>query len=198
MTATRQPQNLNSRPKRLYIYIYTSTSRASRWRKFQKKKETMRKMTDHCDVQIFFGFERSFCRCTAVMSCALGWCVCDLTCFQVMRLVVRWFAVLLWYYSVLQRTTTCYSSTTPTYYSVLQRTIPVLLGTTKYYCAKYYSILQSSTLYYKVLPQYYSALQITTPVLQSITPVLQSPTPVQLCTTKYYNVLLQYCSTTLY
>ena len=45
---------------------------------------------------------------------------------------------------------------------------------------KYYSVLQSTTVYYKVLLQYY--------------PVLQSTTPVLLCTTQYYNVLLQYYS----
>ena len=128
--------------------------------------------------KLFFGFERSFCRCMAVMSCALGWCVCDLTCFQVMWLVVRWFVVLLRYYSVLQRTTTYYSSTTPTYYSVLQRTTPGLLCTTKYYSnttpyyevllctAKYYASTtkyrSSTTLYYKGLRQYYSVLQSTT------------------------------------
>ena len=101
--------------------------------------------------KLFFGFERSFCRCMAVMSCDLGWCVCDLTSFhQVMWLVVRWFVVLLRYYSVLQRPTTYYSSTTPTCYSVLQRTTPGLLCTTKYYSSttKYYA---STTLYYKVL-----------------------------------------------
>ena len=81
--------------------------------------------------KLFFGFERSFCRCMAVMSCALGWFVCDLTCFQVMRLVVRWFVVLLRYYSALQRTT------------------PVLLCTTEYY--------SSTTLYYTVLLQYYAS-----------------------------------------
>ena len=133
--------------------------------------------------KLFFGFERSFCRCMAVMSCDLGWCVCDLTSFhQVMWLVVRWFVVLLQYYSVLQRTT------------------PVLLCTTKYY--------SSTTLYYKVLLQYHSVLHSTTPVpllqsttpvllcttkyYSSTTPVLQSTTPVLLCTTKYYS------STTLY
>ena len=134
-------------------------------------------MTDHCDVDFFFGFERSFCRCMAVMSCDLGWCVCDLTSFhQVMWLVVRWF-VLLRSYSLLQRPTTYYSSTTPTCYSVLQRTTPglqsitpVLLCTTKYY-----SLLQSitpvllcTTKYYSssapVLLQYYSVLQSTTAV----------------------------------
>ena len=67
---------------------------------------------------------------------------------------------------------------------------------------KYYSVLQSTTLYYKVLLQYYSVLQSTTPVLLCTTQyynvllqyysVLQSATPVLLCTTKYYS------STTLY
>ena len=128
--------------------------------------------------KFLFVFERSFCRCMAVMSCALGWCVCDLTCFQVMWLVVRWFVLLLRCYSVLQRTTTYYSSTTlyykvlRQYYSVLQSTTPVLLCTTTYY--------SSTTLYYKVLLQYYSC---TTKNYSSTTPVLQSTTPVLLCTT---------------
>ena len=126
--------------------------------------------------KLFFGVWTSFCRCMAVMSCALGWCVCNLTCFQVMWLVVRWFVILLRYYSVLQSTTpvllqrtTPYYKVLPQYYSVLQSTTPVLLCTTKYY--------SSTTLYYKVQLQYYSVLQSTTPVL---------------CTTKYD------ASTTLY
>ena len=91
---------------------------------------------------------------------------------------------------------------------------------------KYYSVLQSTTVYYKVLLRYYSVLQSTTPVLlctakyySSTTlyytvllqyySVLQSTTPVLLCTTTYYSnttlyykVLLctakYYSSTTLY
>ena len=136
--------------------------------------------------KFFFGFERSFCRCMAVMSCDLGWCVCDLTSFhQVMWLVVRWF-VLLRSYSVLQRPTTYYSSTPPTCYSVLQRTTPGLLCTTKYYSSStlYYEVLlftakyyASFTLHYTVLLQYYSVLQSTTPVLLQYYKVL-------LCTTK--------------
>ena len=76
---------------------------------------------------------------------------------------------------------------------------------------KYYSALQSTTLYYKVLLQYYSVLlqyysvlQSTTSVLlqyyfvlQSTTPVLLSntiTTPVLFCTTRFYKVLLQYYS----
>ena len=76
---------------------------------------------------------------------------------------------------------------------------------------KYYSVLQSTTVYYKVLLQYYSVLPSTTPVLLCTTQyynvllqyytVLQSTTPVLLCTTKYYSsttlyytVLLQYYS----
>ena len=126
--------------------------------------------------KLFFGFERSFCRCMAVMSCALGWCVCDLTCFQVMWLVVRWFVVLLRYYSVLQRTTTYYSSTTK-YYSSTTKYYSVLQSTTTYY--------SSTTLRYKALRQYYSILHSTTPVL--------------LCTTKYYSSTTKYySSTTLY
>ena len=67
---------------------------------------------------------------------------CDvMTCFQVMWLVVRWFVVLLRYYSVLQRPTTYYSRSTLyykvllQYYSVLQSSTPVLLCTTKYYAS---------------------------------------------------------------
>ena len=70
----------------------------------------------------------------------------------------------------------------------------VLLCTTKYY--------SSTTLYYNVLLQYYSVLQSTTTYYSSTTlyykvllqyySVLQSTTPVLLCTAKYYS------STTLY
>ena len=76
---------------------------------------------------------------------------------------------------------------------------------------KYYSVLQSTTVYYKVLLQYYSVLHSTTTYYSSTTlyykvllqyySVLQSTTPVLLCTTKYYSsttlyykVLLQYYS----
>ena len=62
---------------------------------------------------------------------------------------------------------------------------------------KYYSVLQSITVYYKVLLQYYSVLQSTTTYYSSTTlyykvllqyySVLQSTTPVLLCTTKYYS-----------
>ena len=147
---------------------FTSSSRASRWRKFQKKKNYIAKKEFAYRMcarwptiamsKLFLGFERSFCRCRAVMSCALGWCVCDSTCFQVMWLVVRWFVVLLRCYSVLQRTT------------------PVLLCTTKYY--------SSTTMYYTVRLQYYSVLHSTTPVLLSTTKYYAS-------TTLYYKVLLQ-------
>ena len=75
--------------------------------------------------------------------------------------------------------------------------------------SKVYSVLQSTTLNYKVLLQYYSVLQSTAPVLLWTTKyycstilyykvllqyysVLQRTTPVLLCTTKYYS------STTLY
>ena len=76
---------------------------------------------------------------------------------------------------------------------------------------KYYSVLQSTIVYYKVLLQYYSVLHSTTTYYFSTTlyykvllqyySVLQSTTPVLLCTTKYYSsttlyykVLLQYYS----
>ena len=59
----------------------------------------------------------------------------------------------------------------------------------QYYCstALYYKVK-----YYNVLRQYYSVLQSTTPVLLQYYSVLERTTAVLLCTTKYYNVLLQY------
>ena len=74
---------------------------------------------------------------------------------------------------------------------------------------KYYSVLQSTTVYYKVLQRttpvllctarYYSSTTLYCKVLLQHYSVLQSTTPVLLCTTKYYssttlyyNVLLQY------
>ena len=111
--------------------------------------------------KLLFGFERSFCRCMAVMSCALGWCVCDLTCFQVM-----WLVVLRQYYNVLLQH---YSSTT-LYYKVLRQYYNVLPSITTYYSSTlyckvlrqyyYYSRLQSTTPYYKVLLQYYKVSMI--------------------------------------
>ena len=62
---------------------------------------------------------------------------------------------------------------------------------------KYYSVLQSTTLYYKVLLQYYSVLLQYYSVLQSTArhySVLHSTTTYYSSTTLYYKVLLQYCS----
>ena len=84
------------------------------------------------------------------------------------------------------------------YYKVLlQYYYKVLVCTTKY---QYYSVLQSTTLYYKVLLQYYSVLQSPTPVLLCTTKssllrllqyyyVLQGTTAVLLCTKQYYSLL---------
>ena len=68
-------------------------------------------------------------------------------------------------------------------------TTPVLLCTTKTYnvLLQDYSVLQSTTLYCKVLRQYYSALHSTTPVLLCTTKYYSS-------STLYYKVLLQYYS----
>ena len=138
----------------------------------------------------------------AVMSCALGWCVCDLTCFQMMWLVVRWFVVLP------QRTTPVLLCTL--YYKVLPQYYNVLLCTAKYYnvLLQYYSC---TTKYYSSTTLYYKVLQRTTPVLlctakyyASTTQyykvlVLQGTTPVLLCTTQYYSsTTLYYASTTTY
>ena len=108
--------------------------------------------------KLFFWFERSFCRCMAVMSCVFGvMCLwfdllssdvasCEVICgtTPVLLCTTKNYNVLLQYYSnvLLQN------------YSVLQSTTPVLLCTTKYYA--------STTLYYTVLLQYYSVLQSTT------------------------------------
>ena len=126
-------------PWRLYHNLYTSSSRASRWRKFQKKKElyrkericlqNVRKMTDHCDVQTFFW----------VWTKLLPLQGCD---------VMRFGVMCLWFDLLSSDVASC---------EVICGTTPVLLCTTKNY--------SSTTLYYKVLLQYYSVLQSTTPVL---------------------------------
>ena len=182
-----------------------------------KKEFAYRKCTRWPTIamsKFFFGFQRSFCRCMAVMSCALGWCVCDLTCevicgtTPVLLCTTKNYNVLLQYFSNVRLCTTQYYASTTLYYKVLQRTTPVLLCTTKYY--------SSTTLYHKVLRQYYSVPQSTTPVLlcttkyyasttlyykvllryysvlHSTTPVLLSTTKYHASTTLYYKVLLQY------
>ena len=141
------------------------------------------------------------------MSCALGWCVCDLTCFQMMWLVVRWFVVLLQRtIPVLLCTTKYYSSTTLyykvllQYYSALQRTTPVLLSTTKYYArtttyySRYYSVLQSTTPVLLCTTKYYSSTTLYYKELCQYYPVLLSNVLLQYysSTTLYYKVLLQY------
>ena len=72
---------------------------------------------------------------------------------------------------------------------------------TKYWWVRWSNVVgcySSTTLYCQVLLQYYSStsavLQSTAPVLLQYYKILQRSTPVPLCTTKYYNVLLQYCS----
>ena len=82
-----------------------------------------------------------------------------------------YYKVLVRYYSVLQSTTTYYSSTTK-YYNVL---------------LQYYKVLQHTTPYYKVLLQYYKVLLQYHSVLLQYYPVLQSTTPVLPCTTQYYH-----------
>ena len=98
----------------------------------------------------------------------------DLKYYFVLQNTTLYYKVLLHYYpaqyTVLLCTTQCYSSTT-LYYKC---TTPVLLCTAKYY--------SSTTLYYTIL-------QRTTPVVLCSTKYYSST--VLLCTTKYYNVLLQ-------
>ena len=135
---------------------------------------------------------------------------------QIVHSTTPYYKVLLQYNSVLQSTTPVPLCTTKTpvlqnstpellqYNSVLQSTTPGLLCTTKFYSStilyykvqlQYFSVLGSSTPYYKVL-QYYSVLQSTTPyykvplrttkyqaVLLSTFPYYKT-TPVLLCTTK--------------
>ena len=92
-----------------------------------------------------------------------------------------YYKVLLQYYSVL-RSTTPYCKVLRQYYSALHSTTPVLLCTTKYYSSST-PVLQSTTLYYKVLRQYYKVLRQYYYVLLQYYSVLQSTTPVLLCTT---------------
>ena len=68
---------------------------------------------------------------------------------------------------------------------------PVLLRTTKYY-----SVLQSTTPYYKTLLQYYSVLLQYYSVLQSTTSTETTSERRPSSTTPYYKVLLQYCNET--
>ena len=68
------------------------------------------------------------------------------------------------------------------YYSSTTRTTKYFSRTTLYYSTTPLSVLQSTTLYYKVPVQHYSVLQNYCCKLQSTTPVLQS-------TTAYWKVL---------
>ena len=134
------------------------------------------------------------------------------------------YKVLLLYYFVLQSTaplllcaakftpvllcTTKYYSTTTLYYKVLLLQYFSVLQSTTPWLLQSHSVLQSTTLCYKVLLQYYSVLQSTTPpvllcttIYSMTTPVplcttkcYSCTTPVLLCTTKCYSVLLQYFS----
>ena len=83
-----------------------------------------------------------------------------------------YYKVLLQYYSVL-RSTTPYCKVLRQYYSALHSTTPVLLCTTKYYSSST-PVLQSTTLYYKVLRQYYKVLRQYYYVLLQYYSVLQS------------------------
>ena len=89
------------------------------------------------------------------------------------------------YNSVLQSSEKCYPSTI-LYYKVLLK--KVLL--------QYYSVLQSTTSYYKVLVQYYKVLLQYFAVLQSTSPVLLRSAKYYSSTTSYYKGLLQYYSST--
>ena len=85
------------------------------------------------------------------------------------------------------------------YYSVLQSTTTYYKVLLQYYSGTtpYYKVLQRTTKYYSSTTKYYSVLQSTSPVLLSTTKysqyylVLQRTTPVLL---PYYKVLLQYYS----
>ena len=155
-----------------------------------------------------------WCFCAGVFVLVfLWWCFCG----GVFVVWLRWcscggvfVAVFLWWCSCggVQNTTPVLQSTTP----VLLRATPVLLRTTKYYSVlqsttpyykvllqyysvllQYYSVLQSTTPpYYIVLLQYYSVLQSTTPVLLRTTKYYSSTTPILLCTTKYYSSTTPY------
>ena len=201
----------------LYIYIYvymcTSSSRASRGRKFQKKKNYIAKKE--------FAYRMCARRPTSAMPkpflcCERAFCCSMVVMWPVLMHVMSFDVVVMSFDAmwllVLCHVTWCnaMSCDVPCNGHVvcskwfcdnvaIQSTIlyyKVLLCTTKYY--------SSTTLYYKVLLQYYSVLLCTTQyynVLLQYYSVLQSTTPVLLCTAKfyssttlYYKVLLQYYS----
>ena len=139
----------------------------------------MRKATDQRDAQIISLLWTSFLLfhggdVTCYDACHVIWCggqviwcdviACVVSC-HVMQCDVMWCA-LMW--CALQWSRCVFRS-----------------GSVTMWWSKYYSVLQSATLYYKVLLQYYSVLQRTTPVLLCTTTYYSS-------TTLYYKVLLQY------
>ena len=163
-----------------------SSSRASRWRKFFKRKKNYIAKKE-------FAYRMCARWPTITMSKLFSWVWtkllplhgCDVMCFGVMCL---WFdllssdvtscEVICGTTPVLLCTTQNYNVTTPTYYSLLQSITPVLLCT--------FDLLQRTTPVLLCTTKYYSR---TTPVLQRTTPVL-------ICTTKYYSGTTKYYSST--
>ena len=197
------------------IYIYTSSARTSRGRKFQRKKTISQRKNlpiecaqgdrpARCPNHFFAVNEPSAVPrwwCFVLWS-EVFWCLDPVlqSTTQVLQSTTPVITCTTKYYSVLQSTTK--------YYPVLQSTTPVLPCTTKYYssttlCWSATPILRTTdtTLYTPVLPcttKYYSSNSSTTlyykvllkyySVLLQYYPVLQSTTPVLLCA----EVLLQY------
>ena len=182
--------------------MYTSSSRASRGRKFQKKKELYiakkefayrmcaRRPTSAMPKP-FLCCERAFC-CSMVVMWPVLMHVMSFD-VVVMSFDAMWLLVLChvtWCNAMSCDVRSCdvpcnvhvVCSKWFCDNVVIQSTIlyyKVLLCTTKYY--------SSTTLYYKVLLQYYSVLHSTNPVLLCTTKYRSS-------TTLYYKVLLQYYS----
>ena len=185
--------------------LYTSSSRASRGRKFQKKKNYIAKKDfpyrmcarrpTSAMPKPFLCFERAFCCSTVVMwpvlmswSCLrgdmkycgslwgdVGWATV-VSCDVACH--VMSFDVVVTSFDAMWLLVLCHV----TWCTAMWFCDDVVIQRT----ALYYNVLLQ---YYKVLLQYDSALQCTTP--EPAAPVLQCTTPVLLCTTQ---VLLQYYS----
>ena len=192
----------------MIIYIYTSSSRASRGRKFHKKKNYIAKKEFAYKMcarrptsampKPFLCRERAFC-CSmvvmwpvllhvmsfdvVVMSFDAMWLLmlCHVTWCNAMSCDVRSCDV------------PCNGHVVCSKWFcddvVIQSTTPVLFCTTKYYSSTtlYYTVLQRTTPVLHCTTKYYSVLQSTTPILLCITKYYST-------STLYYKVLLQYYS----
>ena len=178
----------------------------------------MRKATDQRDAQtisllwasllLFHGGDVTCFDACHVIWCGghVIWCdviACVVSC-HVMQCDVMWCALmwcaLQWSRCVFE--VVLWQCGDPKYYSVLQ-------STTVYYCVlqsttpvllcttQYYNVLQSTTPVLLCTAKYYSSTTLYYTVLQRTTPVLQSTTPVLFCTAQYYSSTTLYCKVLL-